>query len=229
MLQALRIMVLRRKNVNESKGDIMGLYTGPRAKKSRAVGMDLSLFGVRPYQTKCKHASRPGQPGKRRASHSRFGEQQNAINAMKHYYYVKGKQFCNYFHKAKKLNGATDENLIMLLESRLDSVVFTMGFALTKRQARQMVSHGQITVNDKPVSCPGYAIQLGDVVSVKESARKHDRVLMSLQLARENKQQEWVECDYDAVSGVYKEHPTLEQINLFDSHMLGMVIVYYSK
>jgi len=207
----------------------MGLYKGSRAKKCRKIGMDLSMFGVRPYETKCKHASKPGQPGKRRPSASRFGEQQNAVNAMRNYYYVKGKQFRTYFQKAKKLNGATDENLIKLLESRLDSVVFSMGFALTKRQARQMVSHGQVTVNGKAVSCPGYALVTGDVVAIKESARKHDRVQMSIQLARENRQCEWVECDYEAISGVYKEHPSLDQVPLFDSHMLGMIIVYYSK
>ena len=119
------------------------MYKGPRAKKSRTIGMDLSMFGVRPYETKCKHASKPGQPGKRRPSASRYGQQQDAVNAMRHYYYVKGKQFRNYFNQAKMLNGPTDENLIKLLESRLDSVVFSMGFALTKRQARQVVSHGR--------------------------------------------------------------------------------------
>lgn len=211
----------------------MELKSSPRAKRRakvcRNIGMDLSMFGIRPYETKCKHASKPGQPGKRRPSPSRFGEQQAAVNAMRNYYYVKGKQFRNYFAKAKTLNGPTDENLIKLLESRLDSAVYSMGFALTKRQARQVVSHGQVTVNGKVVSCPGYALQPGDVVAIKESARNHDRVLMSVQLARENKQVDWVDCDYEAVSGVYKEHPTLDQVALFDSHMLGMVIVYYSK
>ncbi|MCP8352509.1 30S ribosomal protein S4 [Candidatus Synchoanobacter obligatus] len=207
----------------------MGMYHGPRAKKSRAVGMDLNQFGVRPYETKCKNTTKPGQSGKRRPGSSRFGDQQKAVNAMRHYYYVKGKQFENYFSKAKKLSGATDENFIQLLESRLDSVVFTMGFGLTKRQTRQMVSHGLVTVNGKVVNKPGYAIKPGDEVAIKESARKQDQVQMSVQLARENKQYEWVECDYDSVSGVYKSHPTLDQINLFDSNMLGMVIVYYSK
>ena len=87
----------------------------------------------------------------------------------------------------------------------------------------------EVTVNGKVVNCPGYAVKPGDVIAIKESARSHDRVQMSIQLARENKQVEWVECDYEAVSGIYKEHPTLNQINSFDSHMLGMVIVYYSK
>lgn len=207
----------------------MGSYKGPRAKKSRATGMDLSLFGVRPYETKCKHGSRPGVPGKRRPPASRFGEQQNAINAMRHYYYLRGKQFQNYFLKAKHLPGATDQNFIHLLESRLDSVVYTMGFALTKRQARQMVSHGQITVNGKKVSCPAYRVKVGDVVAVSESARAHERVVMSVEIAKENRQREWVECDYETFSGTYKQDPSLEQVALFDSHMLGMVIVYYSK
>lgn len=207
----------------------MGLYKGPRAKKSRAAGMDLSSFGVRPYETKCKHASRPGQPGKRRPPSSRYGEQQNAVNAMRHYYYIRAKQFRNYFLKAKHAAGATDENFIQMLESRLDSAVYTMGFALTKRQARQIVSHGQIMVNDKVVNCPGYLLKPGDKVSIKESARAHERIKMSVELAKENRHREWVECDYEAFSGVYKQHPTLEQVGLFDSHMLGMVIVYYSK
>lgn len=207
----------------------MGAYKGPRAKKSRATGMDLSLFGVRPYETKCKHASRPGQPGKRRPPASRFGEQQNAVNAMRHYYYMRGKQFRSYFLKAKNAPGATDENFIQLLESRLDSVVYSMGFASTKREARQIVTHGQIMVNDKVVNCPGYLLSPGDKVSIKESARKHDRIVTSVELAKENRQREWVECDYEAFSGVYKQYPSIEQVAMFDSHMLGMVIVYYSK
>jgi small subunit ribosomal protein S4 len=207
----------------------MGSYKGPRAKKSRAIGMDLSQFGVRPYESKCKHASRPGQTGKRRPPASRFGEQQNSVNAMRTYYYIGGKQFRNYFLAAKNMPGATDENFIQMLESRLDSVVYTMGFALTKRQSRQTVSHGQIMVNDKVVSCPGYIVKPGDKVSVKESAKKHDRVMMSVELSKENRQREWVECDYEAFAGIYKQHPSLEQVNMFDSHMLGMVIVYYSK
>lgn len=207
----------------------MGSYKGPRAKQSRALGMDLSHFGVRPYESKCKHATKPGQSSKRRPPASRFGEQQNAVNAMRHYYYLKGNQFRNYFLKAKNAPGATDENFIRMLESRLDSVVFSMGFAITKRQARQMVSHGQILVNDKLISCPGYVIQPGDTVSVKESAKKQDRVMMSVEIAKENRQREWVECDYGTFSGVYKQHPSLDQVHLFDSTMLGMVIVYYSK
>lgn len=207
----------------------MGAYKGPRAKKSRATGMDLSPFGVRALETKCKHGSKPGVPGKRRPPASRFGEQQNAVNAMRHYYYLRGKQFRNYFLKAKNATGATDENFIQLLESRLDSVVFAMGFALTKRQARQMVSHNQIEVNGKAINCPGYVVKPGDVVSIAESAKKHDRVMMSVELSKDGGQREWVECDYTALSGVYKQHPTLEQVQLFDSNMLGMVIVYYSK
>ena len=207
----------------------MGSYKGPRARKSRALGMDLSPFGVRPYESKCKHASRPGQTAKRRPTSSRFGEQQAAVNAMVNYYYIRGKQFKRYFMKAKTMPGSTDENLIKLLESRLDHVVYKMGFAITKRQSRQMVSHKQITVNGKVVSCPSYAIHPGDTVAVKESARDHERVQMSIQIARENQQGEWLECDFETCSGVYKEFPALEQVPLFDSNMLGMVIVYYSK
>ncbi len=207
----------------------MGLYKGPRARKSRATGMDLSPFGIRPINTKCKHESRPGQPGKRRPNASRYGEQQNTKNAIRFYYNVKEKQFRTYVERAKQASGSTDEVLVSLLESRLDSVVFSMGFALTKRQARQMVSHGHVEVNGQLVNCPGYAIKPGDTVAIIESARKHDRVQTSIQVARENRQYEWVDCDYENVSGVYKQHPSVEQINLFDAHMLSMVIVYYSK
>lgn len=207
----------------------MGLYKGPRAKKSRATGMDLSPFGIRPLSTKCKHESRPGQPGKRRPSASRFGEQQNTKNAIRFYYNVKEKQFRTYVERAKQAAGSTDQVLVSYLESRLDSVVFAMGFAITKREARQMVSHAHVEVNGKVINCPGYAVKPGDKISIKESARKHDRIQSSIQFARENRQYDWIECDYESVSGVYKEHPSVEQINLFDAHMLSMVIVYYSK
>ena len=104
-----------------------------------------------------------------------------------------------------------------------------MGFASTKREARQMVSHKHILVNGKVVSSPSYKVKEGEDISVIESAKTHNRVQMALSVAREAPQKEWVECDYEKVTGVYKQHPSLEQVRLFDSHTLGMVIVYYSK
>jgi len=127
------------------------------------------------------------------------------------------------------MNGSTDEMLIQLLESRLDSVVFTMGFGVTKRQCRQMVVHKHITVNGSVVSCPAYHVRPGDVIAVKNSAKEHQRVAMSVELARDRKVKEWVDCDYESLSGTYKFHPSLKHIHIFDPHLLGHVIVYFSK
>ena len=208
----------------------MGSYKGPKAKLSRKAGMDLNSFGLKSLEQKTKYAGqRPGQPGKRRPPASKFGEQQNAVNAMVDYYYIRGKQFKNYFMKAKTMSGSTDEVLIQLLESRLDSAVYAMGFALTKRQARQMVTHKHITVNGKVVSCPSYAVSPGDEVAVAAKAKEHHRVAMSVDLAKERQLPEWVECDFESLSGKYQFHPSVKHINLFDSHMLGLVIVYFSK
>lgn len=211
----------------------MVAHTGPRAKRraktSRSVGMDLGAFGIRPYETKCKHSSKPGQPGKRRPVKSKYGKQKDIHQAMSSRYGVTANKFRNYFKKAKQQVGPTDENLIAMLESRLCNVVYTMGFALTLSQARQMVSHGQIEVNGNVINCGGYAVKPGDVVSVKESARTQDRILSSVQLARENPTEEWVDIDFELYQGVYKQHPSVEQVRLFDSQMLGEVIVFYSK
>ncbi len=211
----------------------MVAHTGPRAKRraktSRSVGMDLGFFGIRPYETKCKHATKPGQPSKRRPAKSKYGKQKDIHQAMSARYAVSANKFRNYFIKAKQQSGPTDENLIAMLESRLCNVVYTMGFSLTMNQARQMVSHGQIEVNGKVISCPGYAVKPGDKISIKESVRTQERVQTSIQLSRENPQEEWIECDFESASGVYKQHPSIEQVKLFDSPMLGEVIVYYSK
>lgn len=211
----------------------MVAHTGPRAKRraksSRSVGMDLGAFGIRPYETKCKHASKPGQPGKRRHTTSKYGKQKDIHQAMSTRYGVTANKFRNYFKKAKQQPGPTDENLIAMLESRLANVVYTMGFSITLSQARQMVSHGHIEVNGKVISCSGYAVKPGDKISVKESVRKQDRVQSSVQISRENPQEEWVEVDFEGISGVYMQHPSVEQVKLFDSQMLGEVIVFYSK
>jgi small subunit ribosomal protein S4 len=208
----------------------MGSYKGPRARLSRKAGMDLNSFGLKSLEQKTKYAGqRPGQPGKRRPPASKFGEQQNAVNCMVDYYHIRGKQFKNYFMRAKSMSGSTDEVLIQLLESRLDSVVFAMGFALTKREARQMVTHKHITVNGKLVNSPSYAVSEGDVVAVAEKAKDHQRVALSVSLAKDRQAVEWLECDYEALSGTYQFHPSIKHINLFDQHMLGLIIVYFSK
>lgn len=207
----------------------MASYKDSRARQSRKIGVDLNLF-VKSLEQKTKFSEqKPGQSAKRRPPSSKFGEGLNAVQTLVCNYGIRTGKLSNYMAKARRMNGSTDEMLMQLLESRLDNVVHTMGFAVTKRQARQMVTHKHITVNGKVLSCPSYAVQPGDVIAVAEKAKEQQRVVMSVDLAKERKPVEWLECDYTALSGVYRFHPTIEHINLVDHHMLGLVIVYFSK
>jgi small subunit ribosomal protein S4 len=151
----------------------MARYIGPKCKLSRREGTDLQLkSGVRALESKCKAETAPGQHGARRGRLSDYGIQLREKQKVRRIYGVLEKQFRNYYKEAARLKGATGENLLALLESRLDNVVYRMGFGSTRAESRQLVSHKGILINGRVVNVPSYQVQPGDVVSVREKAKK---------------------------------------------------------
>src|SRR5574344_168148 len=155
----------------------MAKYTGPALKLSRREGVDLFLkSGVRAIETKCKLDTAPGQHGANKARLSDYGMQLREKQKVRRIYGVLERQFRNYYKNASKMKGNTGENLLQLLESRLDNVVYRMGFGSTRAEARQLVSHRAILVNDKIVNIPSFQVPEGASVSVREKAQKQARI-----------------------------------------------------
>ena len=163
----------------------MARYVGPTCKLSRREGTDLFLkSGVRPLESKCKPESTPGQQGMRRGRLSDYGVQLREKQKVRRMYGVLERQFRNYYKQAARRKGATGENLLQLLESRLDNVVYRMGYGATRAEARQLVSHKAILVNGQTVNVPSYQVSDGEVVSVKEKSRKQLRIQSALALSQ---------------------------------------------
>src|SRR5579883_1684463 len=173
----------------------MARYLGPRCKLSRRdKGVDL-LSGIRSLDSKCNLETAPGQHGARRSAFKAYGMQLREKQKVKRIYGILERQFENYFKKATRLKGSTGENLLKLLERRLDNVVYRMGFGSTRAEARQLVSHRGILVNGKVVNIPSYLLSPGDVVSIREGAKKQLRIQSALTLAQARPGCDWLEVD----------------------------------
>jgi small subunit ribosomal protein S4 len=206
----------------------MARYLGPTCKLSRREGTDLFLkSGVRPIDSKCKIENAPGQHGLRRGRLSDYGVQLREKQKVRRLYGVLEKQFRNYYKMAARRKGATGENLLQLLESRLDNVVYRMGFGSTRAEARQLVSHKGILVNGKSVNIPSYQVKAGDVVSVREKSQKQLRVQSALALAGQRGQPEWIEVDPNKMSGTFKNAP--DRIDLPSEINENLIVELYSK
>ncbi len=183
----------------------MARYIGPKCKLSRREGTDLQLkSGVRALESKCKAETAPGQHGARRGRLSDYGVQLREKQKVRRIYGVLEKQFRNYYKEAARLRGATGENLLQLLESRLDNVVYRMGFGSTRSEARQLVSHKGILVNGSVVNIPSYQVAPGDVVSVRERAKKQLRIQSAMGLAEQRPDPVWIEVNTDKLEGTVK-------------------------
>jgi len=184
-------------------------YTGPKAKLSRREGVDLYLKSARrSLDGKCKLDSRPGQHGRTSGARtSDFGLQLREKQKVKRMYGVLERQFRRYFAQAESGRGNTGENLLRLLESRLDNVVYRMGFGSTRAEARQLVSHRAVAVNGSIVNIPSAMVRPSDVVSVREKSRKQARIQDALNLAEQHGFPQWVAVDKTRMEGVFKTHP----------------------
>lgn len=206
----------------------MARYIGPKCKLSRREGTDLFLkSGVRPLESKCRAQTPPGQHGARRTRLSDYGLQLREKQKLRRMYGVLERQFRNYYKKAAQLKGATGENLLQLLECRLDNVVYRMGFAATRAEARQLVGHKSILVNDALVNIPSYQVKAGDVISVREKAKKQLRIQNAVQIAAESGRPEWVEVDDKKLTGTFKTVP--ERADLLPDINENLVVELYSK
>lgn len=206
----------------------MARYIGPKLKLSRREGTDLFLkSGVRPIDSKCRIDSPPGQHGARRGRLSDYAVQLREKQKVRRFYGVLEKQFRNYYKKAERQKGATGENLLRLLEGRLDNVVYRMGFGSTRAESRQLVSHKSILVNGKSVNIPSYQVSPEDVVSVTEKARAQLRIQSALQLAGQRAPIDWVDVDATKMEGVYKRVP--DRSELPPEINENLIVELYSK
>lgn len=188
-------------------------YLGPKAKLSRREASDLLLKSARrSISDKAKFDSKPGQHGRTSGQRtSDFGVQLREKQKVKRTYGVLERQFRRYFAEADRRRGNTGANLLFLLESRLDNVVFRMGFASTRAEARQIVSHKAITVNGQAVNIPSFLVKAGDVVAVREKSKKQARVIEALELAKQIGFPAWVEVSVDKVEGTFKKTPDRDE------------------
>jgi len=207
----------------------MARYLGPKCKLSRREGTDLFLkSGVKSLESKCKLEVPPGGiKGERRSRVSGYGLQLREKQKLRRMYGVLERQFRGYYHAATGRPGATGETLLQLLEARLDNVVYRMGFAVTRSEARQLVSHGAITVNGARVNIPSYECKGGDVVALREKAQKQARIAQALQIRGQVGFPDWVEVDEKKFSGVLRSLPEREDI-LPDINE-SLVVELYSK
>ena len=206
----------------------MARYLGPKCKLSRREGTDLFLkSGVRPLESKCKLEVPPGGAPQRRPRVSDYGLQLREKQNLLRMYGVLERQFHNYYKRAAQQKGSTGENLLKVLEGRLDNVAYRMGFATTRSEARQLVSHKSIMVNGKVVNIPSFQVSPGDEIAIREKARKQLRVQNALQLAGEAGFPEWVEVDQTKMSGVLKQLP--ERDDILPDINENLVVELYSK
>lgn len=206
----------------------MARYIGPKCKLSRREGVDLSLKSpARPLESKCNIERPPGQHGARRPRLSDYGLQLREKQKLRRIYGVLERQFLNYYKEAARRIGSTGENLLKLLESRLDNVVYRMGFGVTRAEARQLVTHRSILVNSKRVNIPSYQVSAEDVISVHEKSRNQSRIQYALQLAQSRGFVDWVDVDAGKMAGVFKRVP--DRSDLPADINESLVVELYSK
>ncbi|ADU96257.1 30S ribosomal protein S4 [Thermovibrio ammonificans] len=208
----------------------MGRYTGPKWRIARRLGVNIyvgeeksqkgkSILDRRPYP--------PGQHGRSRRKISYYGRQLMEKQKVKYYYGVREEQFRRFYEMAERMRGQTGENLLKLLESRLDNVVYRLGFGKSHRHARQLVVHGHILVNGKKVDRPSYLVKPGDVIEVKEKSRDIPQIKEGMELAQRRGIPSWLELDPENFKGVVKAEPTREEIEIpIEEHL---IVELYSK
>ena len=206
----------------------MARYIGPKCKLSRREGTDLFLKSARrSLESKCKIDTVPGQHGAKKNRLSGFGLQLREKQKIRRMYGVLERQFSRYFAEADRQRGSTGELLLQLLESRLDNIVYRMGFGSTRAEARQLVSHKAVAVNGQVVNIPSYQVRVGDVVSIREKAKKQVRIQEALNLAGQIGFPNWVSVDTTRMEGIFKTRPDRSELTSDINEQL--VVEFYSK
>ncbi|MBU4611631.1 30S ribosomal protein S4 [Achromobacter sp. GG226] len=207
----------------------MARYIGPKCKLSRREGTDLFLKSARrSLDSKCKLDSKPGQHGRTSGARtSDYGQQLREKQKLKRMYGLMEKQFRKYFVEAERRRGNTGETLIQLLESRLDNVVYRMGFGSTRAEARQLVNHRAIELNGHTADIPSIILKAGDIVSIREKAKKQGRIQEALQLAASQGMPQWVDVDANKLTGTFKQAP--DRADVARDVNESMVVELYSR
>ncbi len=199
-------------------------------KMCRRENMKLFLKGDRCFTDKCSFERRPyppGQHGQQRLKFSEFALQLREKQKTKRYYGVYEKQFALYFEKADRSRGVTGHELLKLLETRLDNVVYSLGYASSRREARHLVSHNHFVVNGDKCNIPSYNVSKGDVVQVRESSREMTKIMASIESVKKREIPVWLEADHGAFKGTVKDMPTRENVTLPVEE--NMIVEYYSR
>jgi len=206
----------------------MAKYTGPKLKLCRREGTDLLLkSGLRAINDKCNLDTLPGLHGSKKPRLSDYGLQLREKQKARRIYGVLEKQFRNLYKKAAKIKGNTGDNLFLLLEQRLDNIVYRLGFASTRAEARQLVNHKGVVVNGKVVNIPSYQVQVNDVVAIREKAKKQSRIQSALELSKNRETNSWLDLNATDLSGIYKQIPAPDEIAQGINKQL--IVELYSK
>ncbi|MBN9231723.1 MAG: 30S ribosomal protein S4 [Legionella sp. 40-6] len=206
----------------------MARYLGPKCKLSRREGTDLLLkSGVRDHKSKCKAEKLPGQHGDKKPRLNGYGMQLREKQKIRRLYGVLEKQFRGYYKSAARMKGATGENLMSLLESRLDNVVYRMGFASTRAEARQLVAHKAIMINDHVANIPSLLVKPGDTITVRQKAKGQARIQAALALSEQRAPCDWITVDTSAFKGTFTTAPTLTDLS--SDYNVNLVVELYSK
>lgn len=208
----------------------MARYTGSVCKLCRREGQKLFLKGERCFKDKCAFDKRnyaPGQHGQRRSKLSEYGLQLREKQKLRRIYSVFEKQFRNYFKRAERMSGIAGENLLKLLEKRLDNIVYRMGFATSRNQARQLVRHGHMRVNNKKIDIPSYQVKVGDRIQIAEKSKDLEVIKNALEFSKRFEPPCWIEVDAQKLVGVIKDEPEREEIAIPIQEQL--IVELYSK
>ncbi len=227
---SLTMDVAPRSGVAFNRYAVMARYIGPKCKLSRREGTDLYLkSGVRAIDTKCKMDTPPGMHGAK-SKHGRPSDymlQLREKQKVRRMYGVLEKQFRNYYHKSAQKRGATGENLLGMLERRLDNIVYRMGFASTRAEARQLISHKSIMLDDRIVNVASVQVKPSQRISIREKARKQSRIMESIQLSAQRGLPSWMDVDHAKFEGVYKALP--DRADLPSEINENLIVELYSK
>ncbi len=208
----------------------MARYRGPVCKLCRRDGMKLYLKGDRCFSEKCAVERRnypPGEHGQGRTKFSEYGNQLREKQKVKRMYGILENQFHLYFNKADRLKGITGENLLLLLERRLDNMVYRFGFTTSRSEARQLVLHNHFTVNGKKVNIPSYLVKVGDTISLHQRSRKVERIIEALEVSYRRGIPQWLEFDKNNLTGTLKGMPARKDLTMPISE--NLIVELYSK
>lgn len=206
----------------------MARYRGPKCRLSRREKTDLQLkSGVRSIDSKCNVERTPGQHWQRRGRTTDYGVQLRMKQMIRRYYDVMEKQFRKYYKHADRLKGSTGDNLLKLLEARLDNVVYRMGFASTRAEARQLVSHKTVKVNGVIVNVASYHVKPGDIIEIRDRAKGQLRVKAAMELSAQRQACSWIDVDNKKVEGTFKAEAEIDELPA--EFKVNLVVELYSK